>query len=109
MIVEMNNGCGCRPADVDHEHDDVTSFVFREDRPLDLERVEDFLSFDCSCHFLVARRHLRASPLFLGRPRCKLRQGHPCCRIEGFVAEQLRVVELAQRGVKGTHPGLVGQ
>ena len=30
--------------DVDHEHDDdVTSFVFREDRPLDLERVEDFL------------------------------------------------------------------
>jgi G3E family GTPase len=31
--------------DVDHEHDDdVTSFVFREDRPLDLERVEDFLS-----------------------------------------------------------------
>ena len=31
--------------DVDHEHDDeVTSFVFREDRPLDLERVEDFMS-----------------------------------------------------------------
>ena len=31
--------------DVDHEHDDdVTSFVFRESRPLDLERVEDFLS-----------------------------------------------------------------
>ena len=31
--------------DVDHEHDDdVTSFVFREKRPLDLERVEDFLS-----------------------------------------------------------------
>ncbi|MBL8331110.1 MAG: GTP-binding protein [Rubrivivax sp.] len=31
--------------DVDHEHDDeVTSFVFREDRPLDLDRVEDFLS-----------------------------------------------------------------
>ncbi len=30
--------------DVDHEHDDdVTSFVFREDRALDLERVEDFL------------------------------------------------------------------
>ncbi len=30
---------------VDHEHDDdVTSFVFREDRPLDLDRVEDFLS-----------------------------------------------------------------
>ena len=30
--------------DVDHKHDDdVTSFVFREDRPLDLERVEDFL------------------------------------------------------------------
>ena len=30
--------------DVDHEHDDdVTSFVFREDRPLDLEMVEDFL------------------------------------------------------------------
>jgi G3E family GTPase len=31
--------------DVDHEHDDdVTSFVFREDKPLDLDRVEDFLS-----------------------------------------------------------------
>ena len=31
--------------DVDHDHDDdVTSFVFRESRPLDLERVEDFLS-----------------------------------------------------------------
>jgi G3E family GTPase len=30
--------------DVDHEHDDdVTSFVFRESRPLNLERVEDFL------------------------------------------------------------------
>ena len=30
--------------DVDHEHDDdVTSFVFRESRPLDLERVEEFL------------------------------------------------------------------
>ena len=31
--------------DVDHEHDDdVTSFVFREDRAVDLERLEDFLS-----------------------------------------------------------------
>ena len=30
--------------DVDHEHDDdVSSFVFREDKPLDLDRVEDFL------------------------------------------------------------------
>jgi len=30
--------------DVDHEHDDdVTSFVFREDRPLDLQRIENFL------------------------------------------------------------------
>lgn len=30
--------------DVDHAHDDdVTSFVFREDRPLDLQRIEDFL------------------------------------------------------------------
>ncbi len=30
--------------DVDHEHDDdVSSFVFRETRPLDLNRVEDFL------------------------------------------------------------------
>ncbi|MBA2724034.1 MAG: GTP-binding protein [Methylibium sp.] len=30
--------------DVDHEHDDdVTSFVFRETRPLDLARIEDFL------------------------------------------------------------------
>ena len=31
--------------DVSHAHDDeVTSFVFREDKPLDLERLEDFLS-----------------------------------------------------------------
>ena len=31
--------------DVTHEHDDeVTSFVFRESRPLDLERTEEFLS-----------------------------------------------------------------
>ena len=31
--------------DVDHEHDDdVTSFVFREKRPLDLVRIEEFLS-----------------------------------------------------------------
>jgi len=30
--------------DVDHEHDDdVISFVFREERPLNLDRVEDFL------------------------------------------------------------------
>ncbi len=30
--------------DVDHEHDDdVTSFVFREAQPLDLDRVEEFL------------------------------------------------------------------
>jgi G3E family GTPase len=30
--------------DVSHEHDDdITSFVFRETRPLDLNRVEDFL------------------------------------------------------------------
>jgi G3E family GTPase len=30
--------------DVDHEHDDdVTSFVFREKRPLDLDRIEEFL------------------------------------------------------------------
>jgi G3E family GTPase len=30
--------------DVEHEHDDdVTSFVFREDKPLDLDRIEDFL------------------------------------------------------------------
>jgi len=32
-------------SDVSHEHDDdVSSFVFREDRPLDIERFEDFLS-----------------------------------------------------------------
>ncbi len=31
-------------SDVTHEHDDdVTSFVFREDRPLDLEKMEDLL------------------------------------------------------------------
>ena len=32
-------------SDVEHEHDDdITSFVFREKRPLDLEDIEDFLS-----------------------------------------------------------------
>jgi G3E family GTPase len=31
--------------DVDHEHDDdVTSFVFRESRSLDMERLEDFMA-----------------------------------------------------------------
>jgi G3E family GTPase len=31
--------------DVEHEHDDdVTSFVFRERRPLDLDRIEEFLA-----------------------------------------------------------------
>ena len=37
--------------DVDHEHDDdVSSFVFRESRPLDLERVEDFLGAVVQVH-----------------------------------------------------------
>ena len=32
-------------SDVTHEHDDdITSFVFRETRPMDLEKIEDFLS-----------------------------------------------------------------
>jgi G3E family GTPase len=32
-------------SDVDHDHDDdITSFVFRESKPLDLEDIEDFLS-----------------------------------------------------------------
>ena len=32
-------------SDVEHEHDDdITSFVFRETRPMDLEKIEDFLS-----------------------------------------------------------------
>ena len=32
-------------SDVTHEHDDeITSFVFREKRPMDLEKIEDFLS-----------------------------------------------------------------
>jgi len=37
--------------DVDHEHDDdVTSFVFRESRPLDLARIEDFLGTMVQTH-----------------------------------------------------------
>jgi G3E family GTPase len=37
--------------DVDHEHDDdVSSFVFRESRPLDLERIEDFLGAMVQVH-----------------------------------------------------------
>jgi G3E family GTPase len=37
--------------DVDHEHDDdITSFVFRETRPLDVEKVEDFLSAVVQVH-----------------------------------------------------------
>ena len=32
-------------SDVTHEHDDeITSFVFRENRPMNLEKIEDFLS-----------------------------------------------------------------
>ena len=32
-------------SDVSHEHDDdITSFVFRESRPMDIEKIEDFLS-----------------------------------------------------------------
>ena len=32
-------------SDVEHEHDDdITSFVFRETRPMDLEKIDDFLS-----------------------------------------------------------------
>lgn len=38
-------------SEVDHEHDDdVSSFVFREARPLDLERVEDFLGAMVQVH-----------------------------------------------------------
>jgi G3E family GTPase len=38
-------------SDVTHEHDDdITSFVFRETRPLDLEKVEDFLSAIVQVH-----------------------------------------------------------
>ena len=37
--------------DVDHEHDDdITSFVFRETRPLDVVKVEDFLSAVVQVH-----------------------------------------------------------
>jgi len=37
--------------DLEHEHeDDVTSFVFRESRPLDLERLEDFLGAIVQIH-----------------------------------------------------------
>jgi G3E family GTPase len=37
--------------DVDHEHDDdITSFVFREKRPLDVAKVEDFLSAVVQVH-----------------------------------------------------------
>ena len=37
--------------DVEHQHDDdVTSFVFREDRPLDMARLEDFLGSMVQAH-----------------------------------------------------------
>jgi G3E family GTPase len=37
--------------DVDHDHDDdITSFVFRETRPLDVVKVEDFLSAVVQVH-----------------------------------------------------------
>lgn len=37
--------------DVAHEHDDdITSFVFRETRPMDLEKIEDFLSAIVQVH-----------------------------------------------------------
>lgn len=38
-------------SDVSHDHDDdITSFVFRETRPMDLERIEDFLSAIVQIH-----------------------------------------------------------
>ncbi len=38
-------------SDVTHEHDDeITSFVFREKRPMDLEKIEDFLSAMVQVH-----------------------------------------------------------
>ena len=38
-------------SDVEHEHDDdITSFVFRETRPMDLEKIEDFLSAIVQVH-----------------------------------------------------------
>ena len=37
--------------DVTHEHDDdITSFVFRETRPMDLDKIEDFLSSIVQIH-----------------------------------------------------------
>nr|WP_315465769.1 GTP-binding protein [uncultured Rhodoferax sp.] len=37
--------------DVDHEHDDdISSFVFRATRPMDLEKIEDFLSAMVQVH-----------------------------------------------------------
>jgi len=37
--------------DVTHEHDDdITSFVFRETRPMDLDKIEDFLSSIVQVH-----------------------------------------------------------
>jgi G3E family GTPase len=38
-------------SDVTHEHDDdITSFVFRDTRPMDLEKIEDFLSAIVQVH-----------------------------------------------------------
>ena len=38
-------------SDMTHEHDDeITSFVFREKRPMDLEKIEDFLSAMVQVH-----------------------------------------------------------
>ena len=38
-------------SDVDHAHDDdITSFVFREKLPMDLEKIEDFLSAMVQVH-----------------------------------------------------------
>jgi G3E family GTPase len=38
-------------SDVTHEHDDdISSFVFRETRPMDLEKIEDFLSAIVQVH-----------------------------------------------------------
>ena len=38
-------------SDVSHDHDDdITSFVFRETRPMDLEKIEDFLSAIVQVH-----------------------------------------------------------
>ncbi len=56
--------------DVNHEHDDVSSFVFGEKRPLDLVRIEDFLGAIVQAYGTNMMRYKGA--LSVARENCRM-------------------------------------